>query len=326
MYSRITSLAMSGALAAICWGCGGSGGGTGSSTSVMEAVIGPGYTGGIASPTDSGSLVGDEYVSSANVQVGAYWLTLNKIVTVPNVNSQTHAESVTAVSPSGAFVAGAYGIESSGTAPFLAYVYNLKSGQMHPLKISVSTGGVWPITVDDEGNVVGAIRQPSTLDQVFNYNLSKDSYTAAPIPNYAATVTPVFQGQAVEINAYSPNYAFAGGYAEDPQGRYLRAVVWNTGTGAYQLIDVPGQNSMTDGVSNDGTVATYYDNSAEQECVWIQGSQPRTVLSIVNKAGIGLNWSDTNWVLLSPNGNYLTCIGNIANGRLSANPIVVRLR
>ncbi len=320
--------ALSGAMSVlVLTGCGGSGGGTGGQAipyAVTKLVLNQGaFTGYAYSVNDKGVVCGSEAFGNGTRQdIGASWNGPTHPAAVPFLDSVTQIELASAVSPSGNWIGGLSHDGGSGT-PERAFVYNAKAHSFHVLKLEGSPNLQVSVTaVDDSGNPTGVI---NSLGLTFVYDLATDTYQTTLAPDYSGKVNPPSGFNTAQIWGYSGNFAFAAGSANNASGIRFPAI-WNTATGQGRIID-PANGGYAFAISNDGTVAVCRkDVPSGLAEVWTSSSGLKSLLSVVQSAGLGADWVTTDFECLSPSGNWLTCVGKVGAAYSFSYPVLIRIK
>ena len=308
-------------------GCGGSGGGTGGQAipyAVTKLVLNQGaFTGYAYSVNDKGVVCGSEAFGNGTRQdMGASWNGPTHPAAVPFLDSVTQIEAAYAISPSRQWIGGVSHDGGSGT-PERAFVYNFNTHLYHVLNLKGSPNLQIAITsVDDSGNPTGIIYLSGLA---FTYNLAADTYQTSPKPDFSGKVIPPYGFKSAQIQAYSANYAFAAGSALNASGIRFPAI-WNTATGQGRVID-PTNGGSAFAISNDGTVALCRkDVPSGLAEVWTSSSGLRSLLSVVQTAGMGSDWVTTDFECISPGGNWLTCVGKVGAQYSFSYPVLIRIK
>jgi hypothetical protein len=310
-------------------GCGGSGGGN-SDGLAEKFTLSRGALSAVGIVDDYGDFLGQEAFSANGAEDdGAYWTDPYHPAVLPNLDSKTKIEYASVISPSRKWIGGISLDTYLGSGiPQRAFVYNVETRLFHVLQLGSSSELQFSLfSIDDSGNTTGYINNPGEgTNANFSYSLAADTYTASVPPDFSSQLLAVNGLQVSNVWGYSANYAYAVGTCQGVNTIDSRAVVWNVATGEGQVIDLPGQNDEGWNVSNDGKEAIYYNNTDQQTYVWTASTGPRSVLNLFQAAGFGSGWSRSNWVSLSPGGNYLACTGMIGASGTVSYPVLARLK
>lgn len=340
MGKRLSKVAWLGVFPMLVWGCGG--GGTQSQPSFQPAVVRlalpsnavTGYAYNVVGSVALGSISVTSSSSFGGYRdLGAYWPTPAKCVSIPTLDSAAYSESLRTISPDGTQVAGStIDVQQSG-GPGRGFVYNLKTGKFHILKLAgvYPTVTVFPQSMDASGMVRGEVDNESGGGgKQFVYNLATDTYTLSNIPDYSGQLPPPPGGEQVSVRGYSANLAYAVGSCV--LGSQTRAVVWNVPAKTSTIIGPPSLGTEANAVSDDGSEVIYTVNGPVSPTkgyyLWTASHGSQSLLSLVQQAGLGSDWAWANWVSLSADGTTLCTTGDVQYGSQASlsYPVLIRLK